>query len=200
MWHGTELDTPCLTKHTSKPPNTVMAIKRLRTGIEPELGGAAAAALWPPETPPAAPSSSSSSSPPLSSALFADQVATRITALLLPPSLPRFPQPLMRNLCCRSRRRTSRPLDCSSTEGGGGNTVVLSLSLSLSHHAVGVSSNALISFVPQGDRRVMIGSRAPICTYNECRGCRFKCSAEQVPVDAGDPMNSAYRYRCVCHR
>ncbi|RWW71945.1 hypothetical protein BHE74_00020270 [Ensete ventricosum] len=38
---------------------------------------------------------------------------------------------------------------------------------------------------------------APICTYNECRGCRFKCSAEQVPVDAGDPMNSAYRYRCV---
>ncbi|KAJ8504125.1 hypothetical protein OPV22_005011 [Ensete ventricosum] len=52
----------------------------------------------------------------------------------------------------------------------------------------------------EGDRRVMIGSRAPICTYNECRGCRFKCSAEQVPVDAGDPMNSAYRYRCVCHR
>ncbi|URE03678.1 hypothetical protein MUK42_18922 [Musa troglodytarum] len=52
----------------------------------------------------------------------------------------------------------------------------------------------------EGDRRAMIGSRAPICTYNECRGCRFKCSAEQVPVDAGDPMNSAYRYRCVCHR
>ncbi|PKA48612.1 Epidermal patterning factor-like protein 9 [Apostasia shenzhenica] len=49
-------------------------------------------------------------------------------------------------------------------------------------------------------RRRMIGSVAPHCTYNECRGCRFKCRAEQVPVDAGDPMNSAYRYRCVCHR
>ncbi|CAD5197459.1 unnamed protein product [Musa acuminata subsp. burmannicoides] len=49
-------------------------------------------------------------------------------------------------------------------------------------------------------RRLLIGSTAPICTYNECRGCRFKCSAEQVPVDAGDPMNSAYHYRCVCHR
>ncbi|XP_042434862.1 EPIDERMAL PATTERNING FACTOR-like protein 9 [Zingiber officinale] len=48
-------------------------------------------------------------------------------------------------------------------------------------------------------RGELIGSTAPICTYNECRGCRFKCSAEQVPVDAGDPMNSAYRYRCVCH-
>ncbi|XP_042435191.1 EPIDERMAL PATTERNING FACTOR-like protein 9 [Zingiber officinale] len=46
----------------------------------------------------------------------------------------------------------------------------------------------------------LIGSMAPICTYNECRGCRFKCSAEQIPVDASDPMNSAYRYQCVCHR
>nr|XP_018681771.1 PREDICTED: uncharacterized protein LOC108952874 [Musa acuminata subsp. malaccensis] len=61
-------------------------------------------------------------------------------------------------------------------------------------------SNVLPLKEEEGDRRVMIGSRAPICTYNECRGCRFKCSAEQVPVDAGDPMNSAYRYRCVCHR
>ncbi|KAI0510482.1 hypothetical protein KFK09_011084 [Dendrobium nobile] len=49
-------------------------------------------------------------------------------------------------------------------------------------------------------RRLMIGSMAPHCTYNECRGCRFKCQAEQVPVDTNDPMNSAYRYRCVCHR
>ncbi|CAD5162901.1 unnamed protein product [Musa acuminata subsp. malaccensis] len=48
-------------------------------------------------------------------------------------------------------------------------------------------------------RRLMIGSTAPTCTYNECKGCRLKCRAEQVPVDAGDPMNSAYRYRCVCH-
>lgn len=49
-------------------------------------------------------------------------------------------------------------------------------------------------------RRMVIGSRAPVCTFNECRGCRFKCTSEQVPVDANDPMNSAYHYRCVCHR
>ncbi|XP_020259536.1 uncharacterized protein LOC109836000 [Asparagus officinalis] len=48
-------------------------------------------------------------------------------------------------------------------------------------------------------RRLLIGSIAPTCTYNECRGCRFKCRSEQVPVDAKDPINSAYRYRCVCH-
>ncbi|CAA6668181.1 unnamed protein product [Spirodela intermedia] len=40
----------------------------------------------------------------------------------------------------------------------------------------------------------------PTCSYNECRGCRFRCSAEQVPVDANDPINSAYHYRCVCHK
>ncbi|KAL6616599.1 hypothetical protein ACP70R_038869 [Stipagrostis hirtigluma subsp. patula] len=49
-------------------------------------------------------------------------------------------------------------------------------------------------------RRMLIGSTAPVCTYNECRGCRFKCTAEQIPVDANDPMNSAYHYKCVCHR
>ncbi|KAK9141051.1 hypothetical protein Scep_010732 [Stephania cephalantha] len=49
-------------------------------------------------------------------------------------------------------------------------------------------------------RRLLIGSTAPICTYNECRGCKFKCRAEQIPVDANDPINSAYHYRCVCHR
>ncbi|CAN6462670.1 unnamed protein product [Victoria cruziana] len=49
-------------------------------------------------------------------------------------------------------------------------------------------------------RRLLIGSTAPICTYNECRGCKTRCSAEQVPVNANDPINSAYRYRCVCHR
>nr|BAV59648.1 STOMAGEN protein [Potamogeton wrightii] len=51
----------------------------------------------------------------------------------------------------------------------------------------------------KNERRLMIGSTAPICTYNECRGCRFKCRAEQIPVDANDPINSAYHYRCVCH-
>ncbi|KAE8800451.1 EPIDERMAL PATTERNING FACTOR-like protein 9 [Hordeum vulgare] len=53
---------------------------------------------------------------------------------------------------------------------------------------------------PKYARRMLIGSIAPICTYNECRGCRSKCTAEQVPVDANDPMNSAYHYKCVCHR
>ncbi|KAK8532413.1 hypothetical protein V6N12_053856 [Hibiscus sabdariffa] len=46
----------------------------------------------------------------------------------------------------------------------------------------------------------MIGSTAPTCTYNECRGCKFKCSAQQVPVEANDPINTAYYYKCVCHR
>ncbi|XP_058196650.1 uncharacterized protein LOC131312725 [Rhododendron vialii] len=49
-------------------------------------------------------------------------------------------------------------------------------------------------------RRMMIGSTAPTCTYNECRGCKYKCRAEQVPVEGNDPINSAYHYRCVCHR
>ncbi|XP_030472736.1 EPIDERMAL PATTERNING FACTOR-like protein 9 [Syzygium oleosum] len=49
-------------------------------------------------------------------------------------------------------------------------------------------------------RRLMIGSTRPICTYNECRGCKYRCRAEQVPVEGNDPINSAYHYRCVCHR
>ncbi|KAJ7961653.1 EPIDERMAL PATTERNING FACTOR-like protein 9, partial [Quillaja saponaria] len=49
-------------------------------------------------------------------------------------------------------------------------------------------------------RRLMIGSTAPTCTYNECRGCKYRCRAEQVPVEGNDPINSAYHYRCVCHR
>uniref|UniRef100_A0A0D9X9Z6 Stomagen C-terminal domain-containing protein n=1 Tax=Leersia perrieri TaxID=77586 RepID=A0A0D9X9Z6_9ORYZ len=52
---------------------------------------------------------------------------------------------------------------------------------------------------PATERRMVIGSRAPTCTYNECRGCRHRCSVQEVPVDAGDPMNSAYHYRCICH-
>lgn len=52
----------------------------------------------------------------------------------------------------------------------------------------------------KNSRRVMIGSTAPTCTYNECRGCKYKCRAEQVPVEGNDPINSAYHYRCVCHR
>ncbi|KAG6388333.1 hypothetical protein SASPL_149758 [Salvia splendens] len=54
--------------------------------------------------------------------------------------------------------------------------------------------------IQDGSRRLLIGSVAPTCTYNECRGCRFKCRAEQVPVEGNDPINSAYHYKCVCHR
>ncbi|CAK8560097.1 unnamed protein product [Lathyrus sativus] len=49
-------------------------------------------------------------------------------------------------------------------------------------------------------RRLMIGSITPTCTYNECRGCKYNCRAEQVPVVGNDPVNSPYHYRCVCHR
>ncbi|KAJ6729015.1 EPIDERMAL PATTERNING FACTOR-LIKE PROTEIN 9 [Salix viminalis] len=49
-------------------------------------------------------------------------------------------------------------------------------------------------------KRLMIGSTAPTCTYNECRGCKYKCRAEQVPVEGNDPINSAYHYKCICHR
>ncbi|KAF8653782.1 hypothetical protein HU200_061900 [Digitaria exilis] len=50
-----------------------------------------------------------------------------------------------------------------------------------------------------GMRRMLVGSRAPTCTYNECRGCRHRCSVQEVPIDASDPINSAYHYRCICH-
>ncbi|MCE3051280.1 hypothetical protein HAX54_049323 [Datura stramonium] len=55
-------------------------------------------------------------------------------------------------------------------------------------------------WVKKNSRRLMIGSVAPNCTYNECRGCKHKCRAEQVPVEGNDPMNSPYHYKCVCHR
>ncbi|KAK7858222.1 epidermal patterning factor-like protein 9 [Quercus suber] len=51
----------------------------------------------------------------------------------------------------------------------------------------------------RNSRRLMIGSTAPTCTYNECRGCKYRCRAEQVPVEGNDPVNSAYHYKCVCH-
>nr|XP_009765741.1 PREDICTED: uncharacterized protein LOC104217247 [Nicotiana sylvestris] len=55
-------------------------------------------------------------------------------------------------------------------------------------------------WVKKNSRRLMIGSVAPTCTYNECRGCKYKCRAEQVPVEGNDPINSPYHYKCVCHR
>ncbi|XP_077210116.1 uncharacterized protein LOC143845618 isoform X2 [Tasmannia lanceolata] len=64
----------------------------------------------------------------------------------------------------------------------------------------GVSKRGQGIWKKRNSRRLMIGSTAPTCTYNECRGCKFKCRAEQIPVDANDPINSAYHYRCVCHR
>ncbi|XP_010241764.1 PREDICTED: uncharacterized protein LOC104586287 [Nelumbo nucifera] len=74
----------------------------------------------------------------------------------------------------------------------------------ISHSSL-LLNELLLQGVKQGwrsrnSRRMMIGSTAPTCTYNECRGCKFKCRAEQIPVDANDPINSAYHYRCVCHR
>ncbi|OMO60034.1 hypothetical protein CCACVL1_24447 [Corchorus capsularis] len=74
----------------------------------------------------------------------------------------------------------------------------------------GVSHSSPLMHLQQGSneeakmnrnsRRLMIGSTAPTCTYNECRGCKYKCRAEQVPVEGNDPINSAYHYKCVCHR
>ncbi|KAL2900738.1 EPIDERMAL PATTERNING FACTOR-like protein 9 [Bienertia sinuspersici] len=52
----------------------------------------------------------------------------------------------------------------------------------------------------QSMKRMLIGSTAPTCTYNECRGCKYRCRVEQIPVDGNDPLNSAYHYKCVCHR
>ncbi|KAF3337389.1 EPIDERMAL PATTERNING FACTOR-like protein 9 [Carex littledalei] len=68
---------------------------------------------------------------------------------------------------------------------------------SMKKHPEGLKKEG--GLIGEKERR-MIGSTAPACTFNECKGCRFKCSAEQVPVDANDPMNSAYRYKCLCHR
>ncbi|KAK9159786.1 hypothetical protein Syun_006127 [Stephania yunnanensis] len=75
----------------------------------------------------------------------------------------------------------------------------------LHHHLSTIESSPTLKEVTWEEmkkryvRRLLIGSTAPICTYNECRGCKFKCRAEQIPVDANDPINSAYHYRCVCH-
>ncbi|XP_059625214.1 EPIDERMAL PATTERNING FACTOR-like protein 9 [Cornus florida] len=55
-------------------------------------------------------------------------------------------------------------------------------------------------WMKRSSRRSMIGSTAPTCTYNECRGCKYKCRAEQVPVEGNDLINSPYHYKCVCHR
>ncbi|XP_028120532.1 EPIDERMAL PATTERNING FACTOR-like protein 9 isoform X1 [Camellia sinensis] len=60
--------------------------------------------------------------------------------------------------------------------------------------------DSIKQWMNRNSRRAMIGSTAPTCTYNECRGCKYKCSAEQVPVEGNDPINSAYHYKCVCHR
>ena len=38
-------------------------------------------------------------------------------------------------------------------------------------------------FVLGGWKRLLIGSVAPICTYNECKGCKYRCMAEQVPLE-----------------
>ncbi|OAY34859.1 EPIDERMAL PATTERNING FACTOR-like protein 9 [Manihot esculenta] len=70
-----------------------------------------------------------------------------------------------------------------------------SLSTGVSHLKIGSEAQS-----SRNARRLMIGSTAPTCTYNECRGCKYKCRAEQVPVEGNDPIHSAYHYKCVCHR
>ncbi|XP_049365800.1 EPIDERMAL PATTERNING FACTOR-like protein 9 [Solanum verrucosum] len=67
-------------------------------------------------------------------------------------------------------------------------------------HSQRVYQGSMHYYVKKNTRRLMIGSVAPTCTYNECRGCKYKCRAEQVPVEGNDPMNSPYHYKCVCHR
>ncbi|KAL3531053.1 hypothetical protein ACH5RR_010375 [Cinchona calisaya] len=46
------------------------------------------------------------------------------------------------------------------------------------------------TIINKNSKRLMIGSVAPTCTYNECRGCKYKCRAEQVPVEGNDPIHS----------
>ncbi|XP_021978055.1 EPIDERMAL PATTERNING FACTOR-like protein 9 isoform X1 [Helianthus annuus] len=74
------------------------------------------------------------------------------------------------------------------------NTATTEKQLDLQVKKVHIASNTMMR------RRSMIGSVKPTCTYNECRGCRSRCRAEQVPVEGNDPINSAYHYRCICHR
>ncbi|KAL6344370.1 hypothetical protein AAG906_039626 [Vitis piasezkii] len=69
-----------------------------------------------------------------------------------------------------------------------------------SQRVVSVQNNGDGGWRKWGSRREMIGSTAPTCTYNECKGCKFKCRAEQIPVDGNDPIHSAYHYKCMCHR
>ncbi|KAL8496222.1 hypothetical protein ACS0TY_020076 [Phlomoides rotata] len=72
----------------------------------------------------------------------------------------------------------------------------------LDKHAIesGTSSPQRELNLKDKTKRMLIGSVAPTCTYNECRGCKYKCRAEQVPVEGNDPINSPYHYKCVCHR
>ncbi|KAI3450801.1 hypothetical protein Pfo_007466 [Paulownia fortunei] len=74
--------------------------------------------------------------------------------------------------------------------------------MALQNHPTGyrISSAERELNLKDNSKRLLIGSVAPTCTYNECRGCRYKCRAEQVPVEGNDPINSAYHYKCVCHR
>ncbi|XP_057843327.1 EPIDERMAL PATTERNING FACTOR-like protein 9 isoform X2 [Cryptomeria japonica] len=90
------------------------------------------------------------------------------------------------------------PISIGSSTGGLGHDYLSQAQNMIPYkhllHGNGPSSANVIA------RRLLIGSTAPVCTYNECRGCKTQCKAEQVPVDANDPLNSAYHYRCVCHK
>uniref|UniRef100_A0A7N0USZ2 Stomagen C-terminal domain-containing protein n=1 Tax=Kalanchoe fedtschenkoi TaxID=63787 RepID=A0A7N0USZ2_KALFE len=74
--------------------------------------------------------------------------------------------------------------------------ILLSATLSEGHGEQDISGLGLWDKA----RRFMIGSTMPTCTYNECRGCKYKCIVQQIPVEGNDPINSSYHYRCVCRR
>ncbi|KAL0417518.1 UNVERIFIED_CONTAM: EPIDERMAL PATTERNING FACTOR-like protein 9 [Sesamum radiatum] len=86
----------------------------------------------------------------------------------------------------------------NATDATGSRAQILFHNQSGGHHRI--SSEEREINLKDVSKRVLIGSVAPTCTYNECRGCKYKCRAEQVPVEGNDPINSPYHYKCVCHR
>ncbi|KAJ7513853.1 hypothetical protein O6H91_23G016800 [Diphasiastrum complanatum] len=108
-------------------------------------------------------------------------VSALLCLLQQPLTLLALTSPFGFKLSIGSLYEETRPYDIDNTKPG-------KLSQRTFGHDRGMSNS----------RRLMIGSMAPTCTYNECRGCQTICKAEPVPIDSNDPRNSAYHYRCVC--
>ncbi|GAB2214082.1 hypothetical protein Droror1_Dr00018418 [Drosera rotundifolia] len=83
--------------------------------------------------------------------------------------------------------------------GSAGHQASQHISYSYGERPLQGTNDGLTSRDHCSTRKMLIGSTAPTCTY-ECRGCKYRCTAEQVPVDSNDPIHSAYHYKCVCHR